>query len=410
MTLLIALALGTTIAVPQRANADVSIAADGPVVAIVWSAAGSSGSTDIFSAVSADSGRTFSAPIRVNDVAGDAKVNGEQPPRVALTHHDGRQPTITVVWPSKGASGTRLLHATSEDGGKTFGKAASVPGSDAAGNRGWQSATADARGRVGVIWLDHRELAVSDAQMSTMHHEMASADKPDGVAMAQKSKLYFATLDGAVPPQALTGGVCYCCKTAVVSGSDGAIYTAWRQVYPGNIRDIAFTSSRDGGKTFAPPSRVSEDKWVLEGCPEDGPSLAVDDRNRVHIVWPTLVQGGKDGEANLALFYAVSNDGRTFTSRERIPTQGTPHHPQLTLDRSGHPVVTWDEAESGTRRVAVARAQSAGSGAPTFVRQILSESERAIYPVAVTAGSNDVIVAWTSGEAAESTIRIVKVP
>ena len=41
------------------------------------------------------------------------------------------------------------------------------------------------------------------------------------------------------------------------AGSDGAIYLAWRQVYAGNIRDITFTSSRDGGRTFAPPATFS---------------------------------------------------------------------------------------------------------------------------------------------------------
>ena len=110
------------------------------------------------------------------------------------------------------------------------------------------------------------------------------------------------------------------------------MFAAWRHVYPGNIRDIAFTASRDGGRTFAAPLRVSEDKWVLEGCPDDGPAMAVDANNRIHIVWPTLITEGaaeqgahaeKDGSAQrssrsprsdtgeptIALFYATSADG-----------------------------------------------------------------------------------------------------
>jgi hypothetical protein len=49
---------------------------------------------------------------------------------------------------------------------------------------------------------------------------------------------------------------------------------------------IAFTLSRDGGRTFASPIRVSDDHWVLDGCPENGPALAVDASRRVHLVWP----------------------------------------------------------------------------------------------------------------------------
>ena len=131
-------------------------------------------------------------------------------------------------------------------------------------------------GRVDVVWLDHRELA-SDSKVAASHRDHAAKpkDKPDGVAMAQKSKLYFASLDGTVAPRAVTGGVCYCCKTALVSGAWGKVYAAWRHVYPGNLRDMAFTMSQDGGRTFAAPIRVSEDKWALEGCPDDGPAMAL---------------------------------------------------------------------------------------------------------------------------------------
>src|SRR5438034_9099201 len=41
-------------------------------------------SSDVFLAVSRDAGRTFGAPRRVNDTIGDARLNGEQPPQVAL--------------------------------------------------------------------------------------------------------------------------------------------------------------------------------------------------------------------------------------------------------------------------------------------------------------------------------------
>jgi hypothetical protein len=388
-----------TLGVPQRANANVSIAAEGRFVAIAWSAAESSGATDIFSAASEDDGRSFTAPVQVNDVAGDARVNGEQPPRIALTHRTSGTPAITIVWTTKGANGTTMTQARSADGGRTFGRAALVPGSDAGGNRGWEAIASDGRGMVDAVWLDHRELAPG-AQMSTMHHETGGG-KPDGVAMAQKSKLYFAALDGSVAPHAITGGVCYCCKTALVA-ADGALYAAWRHVYPGNIRDIAFTLSRDGGKTFAPPIRVSEDKWVLEGCPDDGPSMEVDGQHRIHVIWPTLLQEtGTD--PNLALFYAMSADGRSFTPRVRIPTEGTPHHPQLALDAAGHLVAVWDELANGTRHVAMA--QASASAAPVFTRRVLSGADPGVYPVAART-SDGIVVAWTSGAPAASTIRV----
>jgi ribosomal 50S subunit-recycling heat shock protein len=208
-----------------------------------------------------------------------------------------------------------------------------------------------------VLHLVHAIGQVAENGRHDQQHTGHAEPSADGSARAQLSKLYFGRLDGSDTPRALTGGVCYCCKTAVAAGPDGSLFAAWRHVYPGNVRDIAFTVSRDGGRTFAAPLRVSDDRWVLDGCPENGPAMAVDGRNRVHMVWPTLVSGSTPGsEPTLALFYAASSDGRQFTARERITTEGLPRHPQIAIDSRGSVVAAWDEQVKGTRRVVVGRA------------------------------------------------------
>ena len=182
-------------------------------------------------------------------------------------------------------------------------------------------------------------------------------------------------------PKALTGGVCYCCKTAIATDSAGAIYAAWRHVYDGNVRDIAFTKSSDHGRSFAPPLRVSNDNWVLDGCPENGPTMVVDDAKRIHIVWPTLVPGAtRTSEPTLALFYSVSADGKVFTARQRIPTDGVPRHPQLIVAPNGALLVAWDEQAKGTRRVALARGSIDSKGVARFVKQPIGDNVRAEYP------------------------------
>jgi len=390
------------LAVRGRANTTPSIAAAGDTVAIAWGATIPGGATDVYAAVSRDAGRTFGPAVRVNDVAGDARLSGEQPPRIAV------QPTaLTVVWTTKGPRGTLLKHARSTDGGRSFSRAAVVPGSEAPGNRGWQAVAVDQSGTIHVVWLDHRELA-ENADVATSHHEHGRGDaRPDGVAMAQRSKLYIAPIDAASAPRAITGGVCYCCKTAFATGRSGELFTAWRHVYPGNLRDIAFTSSRDFGKTFAPISRVSQDEWMLEGCPDDGPAMAVDARNRIHIVWPTLITDAGAADPTIALFYASSIEGRTFTARQRIPTEGMPRHPTLTVGGGNSIVAAWDEGANGTRRAAIGRAIVDGAGRTTFERRLASGSDAALYPV-VASTSSATIVAWTSGTGATSTIRVVR--
>jgi hypothetical protein len=408
----------TQLAVPGRSNATPSITAEGAVVAVAWGAATPAGATDVYAAVSGDGGRTFGGAVRVNDVDGDARLNGEQPPRVVV-----HQSAVTVIWTAKGSSGTRLVQARSENGGKSFGKTVSLPGGDAVGNRGWENAAADRDGRVYAVWLDHRELASQDGAVAASHHDHAaprqgsgqatSDSKPDGVAMAQRSKLYLGSADGAIAPRAITGGVCYCCKTALATSADGGVFAAWRHVYPGNIRDIAFTASHDGGKTFSPPLRVSEDQWVLEGCPDDGPAMAVDAKHRVHIVWPTLITEAAAGQAanaeksqTIALFYAMSVDGRTFTPRRRIPTEGMPHHPQIAIGGDGALTVAWDEGANGKRRAAIAQTSVDAAAAGRFARTVLADA--AVYPV-ITGTADGMVAAWTSASGSASVIRVERI-
>src|SRR6185503_12928492 len=116
------------LSVSDRRNATPTIAADGQFVAVAWGGAQAGGATDVFTAVSRDGGRTFGAPVRVNHIDGDARVNGEQPPHIALVPRAGREPGLVVVWTTKGPNGTALLQSRSDDSGRSFAPAVLVPG------------------------------------------------------------------------------------------------------------------------------------------------------------------------------------------------------------------------------------------------------------------------------------------
>jgi hypothetical protein len=132
--------------------------------------------------------------------------------------------------------------------------------------------------------------------------------------------------------------------------------------------------------------------------------MAVDARNRIHIVWPTLVSGATAGsDPTIALFYAMSADGKRFTPRERIPTEGMPHHPQIAIAPDGSLTVVWDEGAHGARRAVVGRASA--DGEPRFSRDVIAGPDPAVYPI-VAAVRDGVIAAWTSGVGARSVIRV----
>ncbi len=399
MELLIALAASVSLLVPGRTSSTPSVAADGAFVVVAWGAADASGATDIFTAVSCDGACSFDPPVRVGS-PGEARTNGEQPPRVVLSHRASGPPRVTIVWGAKGRQGTKLVSAQSEDGGRSYQDSRTLADTDAPGNAaGTTPSRTHPAGCSPSVWTIER----SPETMPAAHHGGADAS-PDGVAMAQKSRLYIQSLDGAVVPHALTQGVCYCCKTALAVDARGVLHAAWRHVYPGNLRDIAYARSTDGGKTFTSPMRISEDGWMFEGCPDDGPAMAVDAGGRVHVVWPTLVAGDGDA-ATIALFYA-SSGGEAFTPRLLLPTDGIAHHPQIAVDGHGGIVAAWDEIAAGARRVVLARASRSDAGADLrFTRSVLTTDGAAVYP-SIAAGPDATIIVWTARSGSESRIAV----
>lgn len=429
------------LAVPGRSNQTPWAATLGETVAVAWGASTSDGATDVFVAVSRDGAMSFGEPVRVNAIGGEARLGGELPPRVALIDREGRDPEIVVAYGSKiGATAIKLARST--DGGRTFREGLMLQAPGAAGDRGWHALAIGASGDAHVLWLDHRGLAAQKAQ-SHEHHEKAAID---GVAMAQHSGLYYRKVGdpegsplhrdrGVGDPSGLTSrgdplgltsrgdplgspeesperqlftGVCYCCKVAMATMPGGGIAAAWRHVYEGNIRDIAFSISRDDGGTFSPPARVSADGWQLAGCPDDGPAMAVDSDGTVHVVWPTVV-GGDTPEG--AIFYASSRDGRTFTARQRVPTLGSPRpmHPQIAVGADGRITVAWDEVVNGVRQGALRELAFDADGRAIFgeVTRLSGPESTSSYPVLMPT-SRGMLTAFVSGKAGESVVRVVR--
>jgi hypothetical protein len=388
------------LAVPGRTGAHATLAADGDRVAAVWAATSASGVTDIYLATSDDAGRTFAAPVRVNDIAGDVSAGGEQPPRVIV-----KGSAVDVVWVSKrdGVAGIRA--ATSTDGGRTFASARSITPAGVTGARGWESASLGADGVVHAVWLDGRNHVPpspsSNDRASAGPKAAAPAGKHQHEGAPMRQDIYHAMWKGDEAPieTAVAANVCFCCKTAIVSrGAD--VFVAWRHLFPGGVRDIAIARSSDGGRTFQEPTRVSADNWQIDACPDDGPAMTVDGEGVLRITWPTLVT---DGGAKRVIFETTSRDGgATFSPRTRVDTaEGGAAHPRIATGPAGRSAVVWDELAQGSRRVVF---RLTGEGSPV----VLSTGRIASYP-AIAAVGDGFVVAWTDQSDQQSTIRALRV-
>ncbi len=381
--------------VAGASSAHASVAADGARVVVTWAATAPGGASDVFAAFSSDAGASFGAPVRVNDVAGDARASGEQAPRVGLA--DG----VRVVWVARRDGLSMLRGAKAKPGETVFTPAATLHADKLTGARGWASLALDDRGAMHVAWLDGR----GDGAPPPSAGEASGRAKPARAAMRQDVYQAVWRPDGSRDETRIATDVCFCCKTSVAAGPGGAVYVAFRNIYKPNLRDVTLARSTDGGRTFGAPVRVSEDRWAIDGCPDDGPAVAVDARGVVHVVWPTLVSESE----GKGVFYSYSTDGgRTFAPRLRLDggADGAAH-PQM-ASAGDQLMVAWDQARGDGTRAIVVRAIGASSGPPRLGAPSTFGTD-ATYP-SVAATADGAVVTWTERAADGSDIRVQRVP
>lgn len=332
----------------------------------------------------------------VRDPGGGLTVYGETPPKLVYAPGGPRAGTLYAAYlvtravPGHKWPVNALRLASSRDGGRTWSAPRTVQ-SDAAN---------------GGSTDDHALAVAADGSLVLTWLAMTGHD----------SHTYLArSTDGGVtwsaPRVVDAGPSCPCCRTAVAAGPDGALYAAWRKIFPApaggpaaappQVRDIAVARSADGGRTWGAPVRVHADEWRVDYCPDAGPSLRVGADGAVHVAWWT----GKEGAAGVR--YARSADGgRTFG--EPVPlgvgARSKAAHVQLAVAGCGEAATVAAVWEDGTRQAAPLVARVSRDGGRTFgPADVLSAAGAQVgYPVvalegdrgAPNAGATAVRVAW----------------
>jgi hypothetical protein len=161
----------------------------------------------------------------------------------------------------------------------------------------------------------------------------------------------------------------------------------WRKVFPGDIRDMVLSRSRDGGRTFEAATTVHADRWKITACPHRGGQVAADARGRLYAVWYTEGAGGRPD-----VLFATAPDGRRFGAPRRVHTAtgSVPDQARLAIDAAGRGVVVWEDSTAVRRRILL---RSIGEGGRLGPVQTLSQALKAWAP-AVTAGPEGFLVAW----------------
>lgn len=374
-----------------------AIASSGARVVLSWTVAGPGGGGDVFVTVSNDGGRSFGSPVRVNALPGTVRIGGEQAPRVAVTAR-----TVAVVWTARENDRAAIRLSASTDGGRTFGAPWRVHADGLSGTRGWPSVAIDQEERIHALWLDGRNAQAAVPMAAGAHEHNASGAMAEH-RMSPRQDVYRAVIDhdGHITEAQVAASVCFCCKTAVAMRHDGTGLAAWRHVFPGGVRDIAIGAFAEPTGEAPPFTRVSDDGWKIDGCPEDGPAVAVAGNDATHIAWPTLVPGHTPVKG---VFYAVADRGGAFTPRARLDDGAgeTAAHPQIAVAPEGDVAVVWESSTVGARRILLRHRAPDGRW---DAADTLNGDTAGTYP-AVAASDGAWIVAWASRTTPNATIAV----
>ncbi len=337
--------------IPVRVSLDGTDAAEPAIAAsqdgsifVAWVEHQPEGKADVFVRKIAPD-KTQSTPVRVNTEAGNATAWRGDPPTIAIAP-DG---VMYVVWTSKAAAKgheNNLYLSISRDSGVSFGKPIKINDDEKPGVHGMHSFAIDKQGRIYFAWLDERNL--KPAAPMTKHRGEAHA-------MERNREVFVAySEDGGVTiskNQMIANEACPCCKTAIAVSPDGNVYVGWRQVLAGELRHIAIASSTDRGKTFVKPIIVSDDQWVIAGCPVSGPALSAGNIGNLTVLWYTAGGAGTQG-----LYASRSTDGgRTFATRQLVSAGVVFGNPSLLFEpKSNHLFAVWQSGDSGLMRAEMA--------------------------------------------------------
>ena len=121
-----------------------------------------------------------------------------------------------------------------------------------------------------VTWLDGR---------NTVEKKLDGHHKPMTIRFAE-----ITARGGIINESELDSATCDCCQTSIAANKNGPI-VVYRDRDKKEVRDIYITRQING--TWEAPSPVHKDGWIINGCPVNGPKVAVNSNN-LAVSWFTV--------------------------------------------------------------------------------------------------------------------------
>lgn len=332
-----------------------------PVVS--WCETNKQGNKYFFLSYLDNDANAFSNPVQI-PVAQNTNLHEEGMPKIAIKN-DG---TIVAIYETSNPAEENkfagfVKYIQSFDKGKTWTGPAFLHADTTAGkSHSFASIARLSDGEIGACWLD------------------VSLGNKKGGRSVKFSKT--TGRNGFAGEMLIDSFACQCCRTAINCDAAGNIAIMFRDVLQDSIRDMSVCTSADDGKTFGRPVAFTNDRWVINGCPHNGPSI-VRRGDRSFASWYT-------GGMQSGLYYAEMNNKNEITDRKMISNSG--RNIQLCVLNDSR-IVVYNEMvktkDSFFSKIAVNKI----SGKNMWTLDI-SRSGQGAYPVLHPADDKSVAVAW----------------
>jgi hypothetical protein len=372
------------------------------VLYLAW-VAGDTGSRHLWVARSGDGGRSWTRPARVTGTPDDVGApHGESAPRLVA----GGGGSVALVWsrsvpvPGRRWPASEIRFARSLDGGDTWSAAVTLndDSTGAPGTHTFHGATWTGASGIVVAWLDER----GGAELPAHHH--AAGDEAAAPAMESDARIFFTSTQdfGATwsPNRPAWGAVCPCCRVTLAREPSGGVVAAWRQHFPGSIRDVVTAPLLPAA---AEPARVHRDDWEYPGCPHTGPAMAIDDRGVRHIAWYT----GKPDGAGVFYGRIVPGDSSAAAAIPLVTGRGLQTgHGTIAALRDGGALAAFDVGEDGERAIRLSRI---GADGAVEASMTLGASAGGSYPQVIALAGGSALVAWRQAGDGGGGVRLARV-
>ena len=121
-----------------------------------------------------------------------------------------------------------------------------------------------------ITWLDGR---------NTIGKKLEGDHKPMTIRFAE-----ITDKGDVIKESELDASTCDCCQTSIAITNDGPI-VVYRDRSEKEVRDIYSVKNING--TWEKPNAVHDDGWIINGCPVNGPKVAVNSKN-LAVSWFTV--------------------------------------------------------------------------------------------------------------------------